>query len=425
MKNIKIWYLLLSCLFYFTVTIEGMEIVAYAFYYALPFCYICLHLNIFKKLINTCLQSSMKYFFIAISLLAIGALLIPILHQTYDFTYFNSKVLSLAKELIRIVFLLLVFLKHISPEGDYKLFIKYFLLSCCCYVLFTVILILFPDFKMFLYGIIKEGEHAKVVALQSDYVTRYGWAGFSGFGHTFVCTLGVALALFLILNSVKQNHFDLYIICGILLLGNMFYGRSGLLVSLVILSLFIFILLHKRAKTFTILLSICIFLIFVLLILAFTNDQVNIWFNWAFAIFINFFKTGKLQTVSSNILFDKMIFYPGFKTLLVGDGMYSVGELYYLNTDVGFMRPTLFGGFLFLLISYACLWTILWTLLKKKKLSTPLARKFLLCALLIVFILFEIKGEIVNAMINNMFGIIILVNYYFMNKHTNGGINHE
>lgn len=416
MKNIKLWYLLLSAIFYFTVTIQGMELLAYFLFYGVPFVYICINWKYIEKIVNVSMKTAIKYFIVFYSLLVIGALILPVFHKTFDFSYFTGRIISLPKEFIRVLFLIIVFFKHISPEGDYKLFIKYYLLSLCCYVLFTVFLLAFPQVKMLLYNIIKESAHSKEVALQSDYITRYSWAGFSGFGHTIHCTWGVCLTLFLILDNVKQKNYDLYIICAILLLGNMFYGRSGLLVSLCLLFIFVMILLKKRTKFFVAIVVLgCVGIIGLTALAAF-NEQVRTWFGWAFALFINFFKTGRLETTSSNIVFEKMIFLPEFKTFLIGDARYSVGELYYMNTDVGFMRPMLFGGIFFLVIRYCCVLSLFWAFAKRKNLCTKLARNFIIMAALIILIGFEIKGEVVFTCINITLGIIILANYNLNNR---------
>lgn len=409
--GIKIWYLALSAVYYFTTTFIGFESISYLIFYGIPLVYICLNIKYLKQLFNITIKSYLKYFLLFLVILIIMSLTIPVFQQTFDFSYFSSRIMTFPKELIRIVFLIIIFLKYVSPEGDYKLFIKYYLLSCCLYVLFTCVLLVLPDFKMFLYELIKESEHSKVVALQADYVTRYGWSGFSGFEHTLKCTWGVALSLYLILDDVKGKNFRLYVICGILLLGNMFYGRSGMLVSLIMVLVFAMIILKKRTKVFTVLLVFAASGCLILIALAFFNTRVAEWFEWAFALFINFFETGRFGTVSTDILLNKMIFLPEFKTIILGDGKYIVDSLYYMNTDVGFMRPMLFGGILFLCVRYLVIISMYFAILNKIEEGHRLAKRFIIFCFIIILVLFEMKGEIVFPSINILLGIAILINY--------------
>lgn len=409
--KIKIWYLLLSAIFYFTFTIQGVEFVSYLLFYGIPLLCICLNTKYVKRIINIIARSSLKYFCLFYIVLMMISLVIPVLYQTHDFSYFSNQTMAFPKELLRVLFLLIIFLKYVSPVGDFKLFIKYYLLSCCLYIGFTCILLVFPDLKMVLYAIIKEPEHSKVVALQADYVTRYGWSGFSGFEHTLKCTWGILLCLFLIIEDIKKKNWSLYLICGILLIGNLFYGRSGFLISIVILLIFMLILLKKHTKIFLFLVVAMASIFIVMGVVALINQQVRIWFEWAFALFINFFKEGRIGTVSTDILINNMYFLPEIKTMLVGDGKYIIDSLYYMNTDVGILRTILFGGIFFLLVRYLLMFTILYGFLHSKEINNGISRWFVLIAFIITLILFELKGEIVFASISILFGIVVLMYY--------------
>lgn len=411
--KIKLWYLLLSALFYFTVTFEGTELISYLVFYGVPLMYICLNLKYVKRIVNTILHSPIKYFVVCYVLLFLLALILPVVQRTFDFSYLSNQIFAFPKEAIRILFLLIVFWKYVSPDGDYKLYIKYYLLSCCLYVAFTGILLICPDLKMFLYNVIKESEHSKAVALQADYVTRYGWSGFSGFEHTLKCTWGVCLSLFLIVDNIKSKNIDLYVICAVMLIGNLFYGRSGFLVSICILFVFVMILLKKQVKIFTFLVVAALLAAGLLGIAAILNSEVRVWFEWAFALFINFFEEGRIGTTSTDILLNNMFFMPELKTILFGDGMYTGTDgLYYLNTDVGFMRTLLFGGIIFLIVRYLMMTGLLCGFVHYKSVNLKkLSKYFVVVAFVIILVLFELKGEIVITSINIMFGIVVAMYY--------------
>ena len=58
--------------------------------------------------------------------------------------------------------------------------------------------------------------------------------------------------------------------------------------------------------------------------------------------------TGTLQSKSSNELLEKHLFWPEFKTLILGDGQYmNANGTFYGYTDSGILRPILYGGILF------------------------------------------------------------------------------
>ena len=144
LKKINLGYLLLSTLFYYSTVWEDIEWLCYLLYYGIPFLYLCYHYEWVIDCIRICMRSCLKYYLGAILFMALLSLVLPCLYQTYDFSYFLIRILQIGKEGLKILFLFLIFIRYISPEGDYLLFMKYFVLATCMYILGTCVIIAIP-----------------------------------------------------------------------------------------------------------------------------------------------------------------------------------------------------------------------------------------------------------------------------------------
>ena len=112
---------------------------------------------------------------------------------------------------------------------------------------------------------------------------------------------------------------------------------------------------------------------------------------YMFEGFLNFFNTGTVSMSSTDNLFDNMYFSIPFKTLLIGDGMYSgVSGGYYMGTDAGFMRPVLFMGIMGIILLLLIQINILKLSRNHRKLN-----KYDL-AILGLAIILQIKGEVIG-----------------------------
>lgn len=399
--------ILLLCAYHFFpfVTTRG-TLLMYAWAYGIPLLYIACNLNYVKRIVSIIARSELMSSVVFLIIISSLSLALPVVYGTNDFTYFTVSMVSILKVVFRMLFLVIVILKHI-PHATKETFMKYFIFSCCLYICGTIIMLIFPGVKNVFYELVKEGEHAKTVALESFYKTRYGWAGFSGFEHTFKCVLAMVFNDYLISKSIKRK--DLWLKLGIsllLLVGTLFYGRIGLLFGMLILAKMLIVFLIKRPKILMIVVCIGVVGIGALLVLQSRSTAVKEWFDWAFDLFINFFETGKLETTSSNMLLQDMIFLPEWKTILLGDGRYTTPKgTYYMSTDSGIMRPMLFGGIIFATVRYLSIGILLaMNILKKDR---EKAERTLYVWLLLLCIVFEIKGEIIFPCLTIVMWIIV------------------
>lgn len=226
-----------------------------------------------------------------------------------------------------------------------------------------------------------------------DYYTRFGLLGFSGFGCTLMCAAAVLLCCFMIVNKIgKEESISKYVWRMIIsLVGTAMYGRVGLFAS-VLLIVITLVYLAIKYKKFAIL-SGSIFSAVLIVILFVANasylQQISS-IRWMFEGFFNYLDYGTFTTKSTEAL-GNMYFWPGAKTFFWGDGYYNVAGRYYMGTDVGFLRPLLFGGIYFELLYYA---TILPLLSVINKNFTKRNGSFLLFIIIIFLVFFEFKGEV-------------------------------
>ena len=146
-----------------------------------------------------------------------------------------------------------------------------------------------------------------------------------------------------------------------------------------------------------------------LFVLQSRNETIKTWFNWAFDLFVTFAKTGKFETESSNVLIEQMLFVPEIKTILFGDGMYTTLTGYYMSTDAGIMRSLLFGGLGFALLRYLSFYIPLGLSMFKKRMNS--ADKTMYLWVLLLCVVFEIKGEILFSCIPIFIWIMAMEQY--------------
>ena len=87
--------------------------------------------------------------------------------------------------------------------------------------------------------------------------------------------------------------------------------------------------------------------------------------------------------------------------LIVGDGRYTVQGLYYMNTDVGYLRGILYFGILGLLFLIYYQWQLL------KVDSQHRKTQLFLFSIFFLVLIYELKGEVAGVLI--MFQALILL----------------
>ena len=398
----KLWILLLCAYHFFPfITVSG-SIIMYAFAYLVPLVYMVLNFDLLVKTLSKIVYSDLLLCIIPLILLTAAAVIIPIIYGTYDYTYFTEEIMTVTKIMFRMLFLVMLIKKNI-PNADWRTFCKYFIFSCLLYIGSTVVMMVIPQIKDFFYSIIKENEHSKTLALETRYSTRYGWAGFSTFEYTFKCLIAIIFNNYFIQKNIKRKYVLFPIaVTAVLLVGTLFYGRIGTLAALIILFFFALRLMIKRPKIFMWCVAGLLLCAAALLVLKNRVPAVGAWFD----LIINFVNNKTLRTDSSDVLLNRMLFVPDLKTILVGDGRYTENELYYMETDAGIMRPLLFGGLTFAFLRYISLYGILLWRMFKRETENP--EKTVFFWILLMCIVFEVKGEIIFSCLPILLGALIL-----------------
>lgn len=344
-------------------------------------------------------KTTLTYSLIIYGIVIAATLFIPVLYGTNDFSYLYVHIRYLIYLLSYIVLLAMI-RTHVKTDNLKDEVMSMFTIATRNYVIFTILLITFEPLKSFWISIIHETPRRLELLEMPSYFARIGWAGYSGFSATFFCTLAALFTIYLIVKSMQEEHKikKTYVISLLFaLIGNAFYGRSGLLSSLVLIGFGIvyIIFINKKVHYAVILLLGIVGVFFFLSILQQFNETLANWYDWMMQPILSILTTGRVQTTSTDALWT-MWFIPDVPTLFFGNGFYTspVSGSYYMGTDVGFIRPTLFFGFFFLILSYA----IPIVLSLSIGLKNNVNRLFALMMIFTLFI-FEVKAEVITLLI--------------------------
>ncbi len=397
-------FLLLFTIYQFTVIFEDYEVFGYIFYYAIPLFIIFINYKYCIQLICVFLQKANRRLVLFLVLFFTITAVWPVMMGTYDFTALANEPVNIVQKMIIQIFLIIVYCKYFKRKINIEEYLHYYILSCVLYVAGTIVMLLFPQIKMFFYEHVKENAHARSVALQANYITRYGWSGFSNFEHTMKCSIAVGFLGYLISKKEYSKTIIYYILLIPCILGNMFYGRIGIVASGFVV-LIVLGYLIKTDKKYAIYLCAGSVVLTIGGLIAYNfSDSLKIWLDWIFVNFINMFNGGDFLSGSLGMVLKDMIFLPSAKTVLIGDGMYgSLATGYYMNTDVGFMRTVLFAGIPYLIVRYGLYYQVIRAL--SKRMEEP---KKIALIITIVFIVGEIKGEILFTFLSILFPLVIL-----------------
>ena len=322
--------------------------------------------------------------FVALAL----CLIVPTIQGTYDYQYSNT-ILGIFRRALVCIFLALLVRNVTYTDEVIEEFMLYYVCANTLYVISTIIFILFPSLRSFWVSILHLNQKSQNLLLSYGYAGRFGWSGFSGFRNTIDCTLSIVFCTYLyagVKSKKKLSTFQYVLLALFCFIGNMFYGRTGVLVSSACL---LFGLTMYRKLRFKLIIQVLFVVLFAIVFIAYFRghiEAVDQWYRWVSAPFINLIRTGSFKNSSADRLFNEMIFMPEAKTFLFGDARYvdPATGLYYMHTDAGFMRQILFWGVILTTVMYV-VWLFSIMCMKRDMVFK------LMC--LVMCIIFEIKGE--------------------------------
>lgn len=408
---------------YFPIRINGITFITYTLVYIFPFCYFLCHIGWLRSLLYRLTHTQLRYTILTLLMLFAVSLIQPILQETYDFTYITLYWRYFFLILFKSLFVLAVFENRISKTGNLLLYIRYYLYSLCLYITFTIITLLSPDIKSFFRELLYMTPKEYADTLDPVYITRFGWSGFAGFGMTIYCTIGVILTcvLLLLYNKKFKEQMKYTCILFFIFLGNMFYGRSGMFISLLCILLTIFKVYFKKGKHLIVtLLTLTLSTMCFIYIAKNFNAKINTWYRWCFSILVSFLERGELHDGSLNILLNHMYWIPNITTLIFGDARYMQNGAYYMHTDSGIMRPLLYYGLPYCLLGYFSVTNMFYSIKKYltfKIFNSKKDANFIVFLFMISTLLFEIKGEAYYIFICTLLPILILAT-----QKTPGGV---
>ena len=379
--KISIPILITFCIFIHPVKLKGPAILSYMYQYGIPFAYVFLHIRSVLKL-----SRKQAIIYGLLLLLVMLSIIYPTVHSTNDYSYVKVATYIFRKMMIYI-FLVSILVKHYREEARTELFMYYFALVQAVYVVGTMVFVFVPGLKHLWFSIFNEVIESGTLMQSFGYTFRIGWQGFSGYEFTIACSISCMFLLYLYCKkrigfSITAYQFIVpFCLCA---LGNMFYGRSGLVVT--IFASGVGLLAWNRGHLLKVFKLVGIMFIFILGVYMLRNVGIfKEWYYWMSTPIINLFTTGSFNNISISTTHD-MVFYPGLKTLLLGDGYYVKDGHYYMMTDSGFMRSILLWGVVGTFTSYITTMIALW---ETKKHSVILFA-LLFCS----FLAFEYKGHI-------------------------------
>lgn len=365
-----------------------------------------------------------KYMMITLSLciylVSIVWGLCVIIYNNGEFSYFGYWIVGLYGRVVTYVFLAIILMKWFKPNNVMKSFLLFFLVAIFLQTLSTMIFLFDYNIKNMWFSLL---EHTSSnVNMMDDmdgaYLTRVSFKGFSVFGDTIRCSL--ALILYLYLKKRYKVPYKWDFLALFALLGNVFYGRSGLIFSLAFL--LIYALLNLSVKNIK---NICVYGIVVFSVAAgiinFAESN-PVYLNamkWVMDPFysvvdsITYGSHVSLGHSSDNMM--SMYFLPNENTILIGDGRFQEDDgHYYMRTDVGVMRHMLFYGVVGQSLGYLIyiILCINWLMINKNDATN----RWLIAGFIGLLIFGEIKGTPLTELLSMLVAMTLMNGMDICNK---------
>ena len=358
--------------------------------------YLALNARTVSKILNRMVLRYFKKKRVLLLFLTWGImiLLTPLLHGTRDFSYFGEYITIVTA----VLYCLVICVRIYKTEGEDDLsekFMRTFIYAMVLYVFSSIIAIVFPPYREFIIKTVSMSDYQRRIILDDRFRTRIGFAGLSVYSSGIKCALANLFVLFFVFKSLREKtriRLGIWVLYLLTILGEFFYSRTSLLLSIIFFVLFVVMVLSKlgRINTFLkfVLLGIFAALFVILLVGQFEGDNASL--AWQLEVFTNMLNGRGFNATSLNIM-RRMVFVPSISTLLFGDGRYAgINGGYYMSTDLGYMRAILYYGlfgFLFVVLLVAITLKTIPKIRKEAEYSMFAIMGF------IAFVVFEIKGE--------------------------------
>ncbi|MGL5049645.1 MAG: hypothetical protein ACRC6E_03320 [Fusobacteriaceae bacterium] len=228
-------------------------------------------------------------------------------------------------------------------ENKFK---KQMVVVCILQSILFVLMFLFKDFKELIYSFLNEEYAQFFISINNRYhgIRGFGLVYNSVWDFSLIQSFALIILCSIFPNNTKKISF-FYLVGYLLIVFSIFTsGRTGFIG--IILSLFIIIFNIKELYLFLgFFFSGIIGFLYTALILK--NRKIYELYLYAFEIINNFIMDKSIKTTSTDILINKMLLKLDWKDKILGYGRY-IGEdgKYFMHTDAGYIRHTLYFGIL-------------------------------------------------------------------------------
>ena len=354
------------------------------------FAYLIWHFNdIFANLKTA---RAFGFSFVLFAAVIVLAVVIPAYKGTGDYSFARKLLSEIMNIMCWLAFILHVRKSAIREGRDTaESFAESYCIIITMYVLFSLFCVLVPSFRSFWQTMVPIDDAARLNLTYTKYIGRLGWNGFAAYDSTFMCSAGVFFCISVLIKTkravVKKRFLFFLLIC---LLGNLLYGRTGLITSAVMLVIFYLRDTFVKGRLMQLLrvlllVAVCFALLFIL------KSRIPVLkslYDWAFEPVLNLLKGSGFNSTSSTRILEMHGVRPSLSELLLGDGYYTdpIKGYYYKQVDVGYLRMIFLWGIIPTLFAYIIVFRVF--------AKSPFCNRFCMVLFMLLFLLFEYKGEI-------------------------------
>lgn len=384
-------------------------------YYFIPLVFVFLNLNIIKCVLRRIFTKKMYFF--SVAFLCFSFIWSYIVFSfSGDFSFIANCFVKPIWKLLRFLFIFLLVLKVYGQENCFVAYIRVLMYATMLYVVFSLYMIVDIDFATYWLSLVQPEKEAIITRNFS----RIGLMGRT-FADTSMFISLVVLGVCMVGRMVGLSKLDKVGFC-FLLVGNVLYGRLGLLLSLIVLMFWIRPSFRIKIKTilYTIFIGLIVatsFFVFISFLNPVVLDAISDWL---------FDPVNALLTSSSNKLsfgqsgdelFYDMYFSLDLDTILHGDGFYEREGVRYMGTDPAFIRKILYGGVIQMFLMYFSAILFLFGFYKySSSFTKSCLKKIVLLSGMILFF-----GEMKDTVFSNWFIMMIMfsISNFYDQLHSN------
>lgn len=257
--------------------------------------------------------------------------------------YFSIIIINVfACSIFSIVFSVILIKKNFTIYNIFQIFFFIGVLNS----IIIVISFFIPEVRLFIESLLYQQEGSNIDYMNIDWRLR-GIAAAGGASLSVFLAFSVVCGV--ICNKEKLLSSNFFLLCSsIILLAQFFVARTGLILSLIVFSIWFAVELFKFRPRFYLVLSVFSTLL-TLFFIAFYEELSTI-LPFALEIFYNFFSGEGLETGSTNELIEMLVFPSDPLYLSFGFGCFEGCQIY--RSDSGYLKTVSAIGLLLSLVIY-------------------------------------------------------------------------